>query len=170
MAGPAIEPGAALIPFPVGARRPHAGRGSAPPPAPTSLLFVCRTHAVLSPMAEGLARSAYERFNISVRSAGLTVGPIDFRAVAVMAEIGVDIGETPVTSIRDLDLAAFDIVVSLGIHKLGLGRDQVAVAWDVPEFTRVTEQTAAPRLREVRDALSARVRALGAILTAANRA
>jgi hypothetical protein len=47
---------------------------------------------------------------------------------------------------------------------------QMAVAWDVPEFTRVIESMAWPRLRQVRDALSVRVRALGAILTATNRA
>lgn len=121
-------------------------------------------------MAEGLARSAYARLDVDVRSAGLTVGPIDYRAVAVLAEIGIDIAETPATSVRDLDLGAFDIVVSLGIHKLGLERRQTALAWDVPAFNRVAEPTAVSRLLEVRDALSARVHALGAVLTAANRA
>ena len=121
-------------------------------------------------MAEGLARSAYERLDIGVESAGLTIGPLDFRAVTVMAELGIDISDTPVTSIRSLDLGAFDIVVSLGIHKLALARHPVALAWNIPEFSRVEESTAAPRLREIRDTLSARVSALGAILTAANRA
>lgn len=166
----AAERGAALIPFPPGGQGLHASKALARPPPPTSLLFVCRTHAVLSPMAEGLARSAYEHLDISVESAGLTIGPIDFRAVAVMAELGIDIGDTPVNSIRHVDLGAFDIVVSLGIHKLAVERHQVALAWDIPELSRMKESMAAARLREIRDALSARVGALGAILTAANRA
>ena len=167
---PAPEGGAELIAFPAGGRVPHAAKGSERPPSPTSLLFVCRTHAVLSPMAEGLARSAYARLDVNVRSAGLTVGPIDYRAVAVLADIGIDIADTPVTSVRDLDLGAFDIVVSLGMHKLGLERHQTALAWDIPAFHRVAEPTALSRLREVRVALSARVHALGAVLAAANRA
>ena len=167
---PTPEGGAELIPFPAGGRGAHVAKGSERPPSPTSLLFVCRTHAVLSPMAEGLARSAYKRLDVRVRSAGLTVGPIDYRAVAVLAEIGIDIAETPATSVRDLDVNAFDIVVSLGIHKLGLERHQMALAWDVAEFDRMVEPTALSSLRDVRDALSARVHALGAVLATANRA
>lgn len=134
------------------------------------LLFVCRTHAVLSPMAEGLAEVAYERLGIAVQSAGLWPRGIDPRTVTAMAEIGIDIGQTAPTAVRDLDLGSFDIVVSLGVHKLGLQPHQMAVAWDIPEFTRVTDATALSRLRQVRDAISGRVRALGAILTATNRA
>lgn len=88
----------------------------------------------------------------------------------MLAELGIDIGEAPATSVRDLDLSALDLVVSLGIHKLGLGRHQTAIAWDVPEFTWAHKPTDTRRLRDIRDALAARVRALGAILTAANRA
>ena len=137
---------------------------------PIRLLFVCRTHAVLSPMAEGLARDAYRLLNIAVRSAGLSPVGVDPRAVAAMAELDVDIAATPPTAVRDLVLGSFEIVVSLGVHKLGVDHHQMAVAWDVPEFTRVTEASAGLRLRQVRDALSVRVRALGAILTATSRA
>lgn len=134
------------------------------------LLFVCRTHAVLSPMAEGLAEVAYKRLGIAVQSAGLSPRGIDPRTVTAMAEIGIDIGQTAPTPVRDLDLGSFDIVVSLGVHKLGLHPHQMAVARDIPEFTRVTDATALSRLRQVRDAISGRVRALGAILPATNRA
>ncbi len=134
------------------------------------LLFVCRTHAILSPMAEGLARAAYTRLNISVQSAGLTADPLDAEAVAVMGEIGIDIAPIEAVSVRDLDLAGFDIVVSLGMHRLGVGRHQMAVAWETPEFRRLRRPRPLARLRDVRDALSARVRGLGAVLTATNRA
>lgn len=121
-------------------------------------------------MAEGLARAGYDSLDIDVQSAGLAGGPISRRAIAAMAEIGVDISGTPASSVRDLDLGRFDIVVSVGIHKLGLNGRQLAIAWDVPEFTRVIEHTALPRLRAVRHALAVRVRALGAVLTATSRA
>jgi hypothetical protein len=73
-------------------------------------------------------------------------------------------------SVRDLDLAGFDIVVSLGMHRLGVGRHQMAVAWETPEFRRLRRPRPLARLRDVRDALSARIRGLGAVLTATNRA
>lgn len=134
------------------------------------LLFVCPTHSILSPMADGLARADYTRLNISVQSAGVAAEPLDPEAVVVMAEIGIDIGSLQSTSVRELDLDAFDIVVSLGMHKLGIGRHQMAIAWDIPKFQRLRQPRAAARLREVRNALSARVRGLGAVLTATNRA
>jgi len=167
---PSIHREAELIPFPLPGAIPWPDEEPARPATRTTVLFVCRTHAVLSPMAEGLARASYERLGIGVQSAGLTAGPIDRRAVAAMAEIGIDISQTPASSVRDLDLGAFEIVVSVGIHKLGLEGRQLAIAWDVPEFTRVTERTALPRLRAVRDALTVRIRALGAILMATSRA
>ena len=170
--GPAAE---RVVPFTRREAKLIAFRGAVHEPKPQSLdpirlLFVCRTPAVLSPMAEGLARESYKQLNISVQSAGLSAIPVDRRAVEAMAEVGIDIGQTPATNVRDLDLGSFEIVVSLGVHKLGLEHGKMAVAWDIPEFTRVTEATGRLRLRQVRDALSARVRALGAILTATNRA
>lgn len=138
--------------------------------APFKLLFVCRTHAVLSPIAEGLAGVAYQRLDIAVQSAGLSPVNVDPRAVAVMQEIGIDISATRSTSVRDLDLSAFDIVVSLGVHKLGLQPRQISVRWDVPEYTRVTNTTAWSRLQELRATIDVRVQALGAILTATSRA
>ena len=55
-------------------------------PAPTRLIFVSRTHGLLSPMAAALARHAYRRLNISVQSAGLMSGGADPRAVLVLSE------------------------------------------------------------------------------------
>lgn len=162
---PPARDSAAIISFPIADRGPDIRKAE-----PIKILFVCRTHAVLSPMAEGLAAAAYERLDIAVRSAGLSARGVDPRAVAAMAEIGLDISQISATEVRDLDLGSFDIVVSLGVHKLGLHAHQMAVAWDITEFTRVTEATALSRLKQVRDAISVRVRALGAILTATNRA
>lgn len=152
--------GAAIIPF------PWIGGGEEPQSRPRSkLLFVCRTHSVLSPMAEVLARAAFARLDISVHSAGLTPGPLDPRVIGVLSEVGLDIEEIACPPVRELDLESFAIVVSLGIHKLGLSRQQVAVMWAIPEFDRIMEDPMR-RLRAVRDTLSTRIQALGVLLAA----
>lgn len=121
-------------------------------------------------MAEGLARAAFARLDISVHSAGLSPRPLDPRVIGVMSEIGLDIDDIVSTSVRELELASFAVVVSLGVHKLGLSRDQVAVMWAIPEFERIMDQDPMRRLRAVRDALSVRIQALGAVLAANHRA
>lgn len=140
------------------------------PAAKINLLFVCRAHTALAPMAAGLARAAYGHPDICVESAGLTPGTVDPRAIAAMAEIDIDISQTASTSVRDLKLETVEIVVSLGVHKLGVNRSQMALSWDVPEFEPATDRPALPALREIRDGLATRIRALGAILTSAGRA
>jgi len=137
---------------------------------PVQLLFVCRTQAALSPMAEGLARAAYGRLDIVVASAGLTAGPLDPAAVAVMAEIGIDIQRRQATSIGELQLEAYDIVVSLGVDRLGLGRHQMALAWAVPDPEKAPGLELMSVLRNARHALAPRIWALGAVLTASDRA
>jgi arsenate reductase len=121
-------------------------------------------------MAEGLARAAFARLDISVHSAGLSPRPLDPRVIGVMSEIGLDIDDVISTSVRELELASFAFVVSLGIHKLGLSRDQVAVMWAIPEFERIMDQDPMRRLRAIRDTLSMRIQALGAVLAANHRA
>jgi protein-tyrosine-phosphatase len=138
--------------------------------AKINLLFVCRTHTALGPMAAGLARSAYSQLDIHVDSAGLAPGAVDPRAVAVMAEIDIDISRTPSASVDDLKLETFEIVVSLGIHKLGVNRNQIALSWDVSEFEAATDRPALPALREIRNGLATRIAVLGAVLTSAGRA
>lgn len=140
------------------------------PAAKINLLFVCRTHAALAPMAAGLCRAAYGHLDICVESAGLTPGAVDPRAIAIMAEIDIDISQTAPASLSDLKLETFEIVVSLGIDELGVNRGQMALAWDVPEFESVMDGPASPALRVIRDGLATRIRTLGAILTSAGRA
>jgi protein-tyrosine-phosphatase len=121
-------------------------------------------------MAEVLAGAAFARLDISVCSAGLSPRPLDPRVIQVMSEIGLDIDEVISTSVRELDLASFQFVVSLGIHKLGLSRDQVAVMWAFPEFEPLTDEDPMQRLRALRDKLSVRIQALGVVLAADHRA
>lgn len=138
--------------------------------APTRLLFVCHAHTVLSPMAEGLARAAFGDLDIRVRSAGLRPKAVDPRAIAALAEIGIDISDIVPTSVRELDLDDFNIVVSLGMHKLGLQRGQIAVAWDLRELGVAHGAAAIEAVRDLRARITARVRSLRIILGAAPRA
>lgn len=137
------------------------------PRAKTKLLFVCRTHEVLAPMAAGLARAAYDDLDIAIESAGLSPGEVDPWAVAAMAELDIDISRTPPTSVRDLKLETFEVIVSLGARKLAAASSQLALEWDIAEPERPSGLQA---VREIRGALSVRLRALHAILTAAGQA
>lgn len=76
------------------------------------VLFVCTHNATRSPMAAALARS----LDVPARSAGVYAdGGVDPRAVAAMAEVGVDIRDHRAHTLTDLelsgeDLAAFTVI------------------------------------------------------------
>lgn len=135
---------------------------------PIGVLFVCRTQEVLSPMAAGLARIAFAPLHVHVQSAGLHPRAVDRRAVEVMGEIGLDISRTPAVAVRSLDIAAFAVVVSIGVHKLGLTRGQRAMAWPAPELGRLVGADAHCRIREMLEMLSIRIDGLAAVLAAAS--
>lgn len=86
--------------------------------APGSTLFACDWNAVRSPMAEGIAKKLLGT-RVFVQSAGshgeMEIDPF---AVAVCAEIGVDIAEHRTHTIDEMeqwgdDLAQFDLIVAL---------------------------------------------------------
>lgn len=79
---------------------------------PQAVLFACNLNAVRSPMAEAILRHLYGR-RIYTESVGVRAGELDPFAVAVMAEIGIDLsGHTP-KGFDDLEETTFDLVVSL---------------------------------------------------------
>ena len=139
-------------------------------PAPTRLLFVCQTHGMLSPMAEGLARHAYRRLNIYVHSAGLQPGGADPCAVSILSEIGIGIDPAVATSVRDVELGSFDLLVSLAIPKLVHQAHQMTLCWEDPTFRAIDGAAPRAQVRLARDGLLQRIRALGAILSTTNRA
>lgn len=77
-----------------------------------SVLFACSLNSIRSPMAAGLLRQSHGK-SIFVDSVGVRTAPVDPFAVAVMAEIGVDIASHQPKSFDDLDDTSFDLVVSL---------------------------------------------------------
>ena len=79
---------------------------------PGSVLFACNYNSVRSPMAEGLAKHLFGDV-IYVDSAGVRQGGVDGFAIAVMAEIDVDISQHSSKTFDDLEDTSFDLVISL---------------------------------------------------------
>jgi protein-tyrosine-phosphatase len=141
---------------------------AAGPARPQSVLFACGWNALRSPMAAALGRKLAGPA-VYIGSAGVRKGELDPFAVAVMREIGIDIGgHLPITfeDLEELEGLNFDLIVTLAPeahHRaLELTRTQaVEVAyWPVPDPTAV-EGSREQRLdayRELRDQLAARIR------------
>ncbi len=82
---------------------------------PQAVLFACGLNAVRSPMAAALLKQLLGGL-IYVGSAGVRKGELDPFAVAVMAEIGVDISRhKPITfeELDELEGLNFDLIVTL---------------------------------------------------------
>ena len=77
-----------------------------------SVLFACNFNSVRSPIAEGLAKHLFGD-SIHIESAGVRKGNVDSFAVAVCAEINVDISQHRSQTFDDLDDTPFDLIISL---------------------------------------------------------
>lgn len=75
------------------------------------ILFLCTLNAVRSPIAESLARQYYPEHEF--HSAGLIAGPVDYFAVEVMQELGIDISNRKSRSFENLKHKNFDLVICL---------------------------------------------------------
>lgn len=80
--------------------------------APRSVLFVCSENALRSPMAEAMVKT-YFGDQVYVDSIGVRDGELDPMAVAVMAEIGIDISGHNPKRLADLLDTSFDVIVTL---------------------------------------------------------
>ncbi|GAB4259443.1 MAG: low molecular weight phosphatase family protein [Pararhodobacter sp.] len=85
---------------------------------PQSVLFCCDHNAVRSPMAEGLMKKLYGQ-RAYVQSAGVHNDlEIDGFAIAVIAEMGIELSRHRARSFEDMqdwgdDLSGFDLIVAL---------------------------------------------------------
>jgi protein-tyrosine-phosphatase len=79
---------------------------------PGSVLFACTLNSIRSPMAAALMRQLHGR-RVFVDSVGVRTAPVDPFAVAVMAEIGIDLKNHQAKSFDELEDTSFDLVVSL---------------------------------------------------------
>jgi protein-tyrosine-phosphatase len=137
---------------------------------PLAVLFVCSSNSVRSPMAAALFAQIFGRA-IYVGSAGVRQGELDGFAVAVMAEIGLDISRHKPVTLEELEEEDeernFDLVVTLAPeahHRaLELARTSgVDVEYWPTADPSAVEGSREQRLdayRDVRDQLLARIRA-----------
>ncbi|MCC5887371.1 MAG: arsenate reductase ArsC [Gammaproteobacteria bacterium] len=123
------------------------------------ILFLCVGNSARSQMAEGLARALLPA-TVTVESAGSEPGTLNPAAVAVMAEIGIDISEHQPKGLDAVDIAAADFIVTLCAEEIcpvvpGAGK---RLHWptsdpvDIESFRRAREQ-----IRERIEALSRRL-------------
>ncbi len=134
--------------------------------APGSVLFVCGENALRSPMAEGIVKRLYGE-RVYVDSVGVRAGALDQMAVAAMDEVGIDISGHRPKPLAELLDGSFDIVVSLTEeahrHALDLtsGSATEVEHWDIadPSLVEGSREVRLAAYREVRDALTARIRA-----------
>ena len=77
----------------------------------SSVLFSCNINAVRSAMAEAIIKSRFPG-KIFTDSCGVTPGQQDGFAVAVMAEIDVDLSRHAPKGFDDLDCDFYDVIIS----------------------------------------------------------
>ena len=76
-----------------------------------AVLFACNLNAVRSAMAELMVKATFPG-KIFVDSCGVTPGDPDGFAIAVMAEIGLDMTAHQPKSFDDLDSGFYDVIIS----------------------------------------------------------
>jgi protein-tyrosine-phosphatase len=132
---------------------------------PSSVLFCCSWNSIRSPMAEALLKREHGA-RLYVDSVGVRAQEVDGFAVAVMAEIGLDITGHEAKSFEDLEDTSFDLVISLSPEaqhsavELTRTVDCVVEYWPMLDATAV-EGSREERLaayRTVRDRLAERIR------------
>ena len=83
----------------------------------TSIIFLCTGNSCRSQMAEGWARSM--GVFSQVDSAGIQAQSLNPKAVAVMAEVGIDISGHSADEVIDYELDNYDLVVTVCSHAAG---------------------------------------------------
>ncbi len=135
---------------------------------PLAILFACGLNSLRSPMAASLFGQIFGRA-IYAGSAGVRKGELDPFAVAVMAEIGLDISRHKPVTFEELDHwegLNFDLIVTLApeAHHRALEITRTSAAdveyWPTadPSAVEGSREQRLDAYREVRDQLLARIR------------
>lgn len=128
------------------------------------VLVLCTGNACRSQMAEGWLR-ALGAGAVDVRSAGLEAHGRNPRAVAAMAEAGIDISAQPSSVVTDADIAWAEVVITVcghaDEHCPVLPPTVRRVHWPLPDpaKARGNEAEVIAEFRRVRDDIRDRVRA-----------
>ena len=130
---------------------------SVPGPRPAGLLFLCVANSARSQMAEGLARARFGN-RVAVQSAGSHPGPLNRHAVAVLAEIGIDISGHRSKHVDTIDPASVGTVITLcaeAVCPVFLGHAS-RLAWALPDPAGSEGSTEAQlaRFRSARDEIA----------------
>ncbi len=126
------------------------------------VLFLCVANSARSQMAEGLARAVWGNA-ADVHSAGSAPTRVNPNAVAVMAEIGIDVANQRSKSVADVGAGAMDLIITLcadEVCPVVPGRVE-RLHWPLPDPAAAPPERALARFREVRDELRARIERLG---------
>jgi protein-tyrosine-phosphatase len=132
----------------------------------SSILFMCGRNAVRSPMAGAIAESLFpDRYYIA--SAGVLPGDRDPFVDAVLAEVGLDLGDHRPKAIEDLEDLNFDLAVTLSpeAHHRALDLTRTAAIdveyWPTPDPTTAvgSREQILDAYRDLRRRLEARIRA-----------
>ena len=123
----------------------------------TGLLFLCVANSARSQIAEGLARARFGD-RVAVQSAGSHPGTVSRYAVAVLAEIGVDISGHRSKHVNTIDPESVGTVITLCAEEvcpLFLGHAK-RLAWLLPDpaGSGGTEEEELARFRVARDQIA----------------
>jgi len=131
---------------------------------PTSILFLCVANSARSQMGEGLARQMFPGFRI--QSAGSRPSHVNPYAIEVLAELGIDATSHSSKSVRDIDPATVDLVITLCAEEvcpLFLGKAE-RLHWPIPDPASddpsITPDQMRDRFRAGRDEIRRRLEAL----------
>jgi arsenate reductase len=140
---------------------------SNPMPEKKRVLFVCIENSCRSQMAEAFAH-LYAQDSIQACSAGSRPsGQINPKAVAVMAELGYDLGSHSSKSLSEIPQIRYDYVITMGC-----GDECPFIPavhhedWDLPDPKMLPLED----FRQVRDQIGERVKELAARIEVSNHA
>jgi len=126
------------------------------------ILFLCVANSARSQMAEGIARALLPT-EVKVWSAGSRPTSVRPEAIAVLAEIGVDISKHRAKAVQDVPAAEVGTVVTLcGEEECPVFLGQATrLHWGLPDPAAVAgpEVARLNAFRSVRDELRARIAA-----------
>jgi len=126
------------------------------------ILFLCVANSARSQMAEGIARALLPA-EVKVWSAGSRPTSVRPEAVAVLAEIGVDISKHRAKAVGEVPAVEIDTVITLcGEEECPLFLGQATrLHWGLPDPAAVagSEVERLHAFRSVRDELRARIAA-----------
>jgi protein-tyrosine-phosphatase len=135
------------------------------PRLPASVLFVCNLNRVRSPMAAGLMRRLYGQ-SVDAQSCGLEPSDeIDPLVVAVMQEVGVELGDHLPRAIDNLSPSGFEVIVALSneawpsVEAAGAKGQAEVACWPTedPTHTEGSRDVRLDAYRQTRRTLEARI-------------